>query len=102
VPSPADLGQAGLEESGATPVSQPTLFWEWLYAGMSAVYLKDYREAANNLARLKQLEWAIPAHLNLADYHFFSALTGAHIDDSPAGTAERIERLRPHRERLAF
>ena len=96
-----DPGQAESGEAGATPVSQPTLFWEWLYAGMSAAYFKDYRAAALNLAMLKQLEWAIPAHINLADYHFFSALTAAHIEDPFAGSTERDEKLGLHRERLA-
>lgn len=98
----ADPGQDGSGENGVTPVSQPTLFWEWLYAGMSAAYLKDYREAALRLAMLKQLEWAIPAHINLADYHLFSALTAAQVEDASAGAADRIAKMDPHRERLGF
>jgi predicted ATPase/signal transduction histidine kinase len=81
-------------ELGASTVSQPTLFWEWLYRGMSAVLFDDVARAQRLLTAAGRLTWSLPAHIDLAHYHLYAALAFG----AQPGAAER---LTPHRDRLA-
>ncbi|EJM75868.1 putative ATPase [Pseudomonas sp. GM49] len=82
-----------------TRVSQPTLFWSWLYSGMSAFYFGDIPYALRRFEEAAVLAWSIPAHINLADYYLFYslALGGA---QAPGEVAEKLEKL--ERQRLRF
>ncbi|HTI00297.1 MAG TPA: AAA family ATPase [Acidisoma sp.] len=85
-------------ELGRSTVSQPTLFWEWLYAGMTAFFFRDFERAAQYFAATEQLTWAIPAHINLVDYHLFAALTAACLADEHG--SDVADRIAPHHAAL--
>lgn len=80
-------------------VSQPTLFWSWLYSGMSAFYYGQIDYALRRFADAQPLVWSIPAHINLADYHLFHALAVAD-PTAPGDAAEKLERMELHRQRF--
>jgi predicted ATPase/signal transduction histidine kinase len=77
-------------------VSQPTLFWSWLYSGMSAFHFGDIAYALRRFEEAAVLSWSIPAHINLADYYLFYslALGNAQAPGDVAGKLEKLERQR--------
>lgn len=88
-------------EFGSSAVSQSTLFWEWLYRGMTAFFQNDLERASKNFEAVGRLTWAVPAHINLADYHLFAALTASQSNalngtDSESSLAD----IAIHREKL--
>lgn len=98
----ADL--AGLEHDRFGPldrerVSQPTLFWCWLYSGMCAFYFGDMAYALRRFEAAGALTWALPAHINLADYYLFYSLALA-SDDAPGNVSEKLQQLEQHRQRF--
>lgn len=62
-------------ELGSSTVSQSTLFWEWLYAGMGAYHLGDLATSQVYLDQAALLTWAVPAHINLSDLYLYRSLT---------------------------
>ncbi|ATE78109.1 trifunctional serine/threonine-protein kinase/ATP-binding protein/sensor histidine kinase [Pseudomonas frederiksbergensis] len=82
-----------------TSVSQPTLFWTWLYSGMSAFYYGDIPYALRRFEEAAALTWSIPAHINLADYYLFYSLALGSAQ-APGEVAEKLEQL--ERQRLRF
>ncbi|TVT86180.1 AAA family ATPase [Pseudomonas sp. H3(2019)] len=80
-------------------VSQPTLFWRWLYSGMSAFYFGDIRYALRRFEEAAALTWSLPAHINLADYYLFYSLTLA-SDEAPGEVAEKLQKLEQQRQRF--
>jgi predicted ATPase/signal transduction histidine kinase len=73
------ISGTGLEgpfaELGSSAVSQSTLFWEWLYAGMSAYHLGDLATSQVYLDKAAILSWAVPANINLSDLYLYRSLT---------------------------
>lgn len=92
----------GFSELGSSSVSQSTLFWEWLYRGMSAFFAGDFNKAQDHFDAVGKLTWAVPAHINLSDYHLFAALTTAQRASAPelenkstlAAISKHLEKLR--------
>nr|WP_236707826.1 ATP-binding sensor histidine kinase [Pseudomonas sp. Leaf48] len=82
-----------------TRVSQPTLFWSWLYSGMSAFYFGDIAYALRRFEEAAALAWSIPAHINLADYYLFYSLALGSAQ-APGDEAEKLEKL--EQQRLRF
>ncbi|MGY3303286.1 putative ATPase/signal transduction histidine kinase [Pseudomonas sp. PvR086] len=82
-----------------TSVSQPTLFWTWLYSGMSAFYYGDIPYALRRFEEAAALTWSIPAHINLADYYLFYSLALGSAQ-APGEVADKLEQL--ERQRLRF
>lgn len=82
-----------------TSVSQPTLFWTWLYSGMSAFHFGDIPYALRRFEEAAALVWSIPAHINLADYYLFYSLALGSAQ-APGDVAEKLEQL--ERQRLRF
>nr|WP_229685351.1 ATP-binding sensor histidine kinase [Pseudomonas asuensis] len=80
-------------------VSQPTLFWIYLYSGMSAFYYGHMDYALRRFADAAPLAWSLPAHINLSDFHLFYALAQAN-PAAPGDTASKLQRLERHRERF--
>jgi predicted ATPase/signal transduction histidine kinase len=79
-----------------TRVSQPTLFWSWLYSGMSAFHFGDIPYALRRFEEAAALAWSIPAHINLADYYLFYslALGSAQAPGEVDGKLQMLERQR--------
>jgi predicted ATPase/signal transduction histidine kinase len=82
-----------------TSVSQPTLFWSWLYSGMSAFYFGDIPYALRRFEEAAALAWSIPAHINLADYYLFYSLALGSAQ-APGEVTEKLQQL--ERQRLRF
>lgn len=80
-------------------VSQPTLFWRWLYSGMSAFYFGDIAYALRRFEEAGALAWSLPAHINLADYYLFYSLALA-SDEAPGEVSEKLQTLEQHRQRF--
>ncbi|GHS79770.1 signal transduction histidine kinase [Pseudomonas sp. PAGU 2196] len=77
-----------------------TLFFKHLYAGMSAFYLGDIKQAVHQLASAGSHAWAAPAHINLADYHLFRGLTLG-SPEAPGSAMGKLAALHELRERFA-
>ncbi|WP_238351718.1 AAA family ATPase [Pseudomonas sp. SWRI99] len=80
-------------------VSQPTLFWRWLYSGMSAFYFGDVRYALRRFEAAEALTWSLPAHIDLAQYYLFYSLALA-SPEAPGSVAEKLEKLAQQRQRF--
>lgn len=79
-------------ELGSSKVSQSTLFWEWLYAGMGAYHLGDLATSQLYLDQAAGLTWAVPAHINLSDLYIYRTLTlFARSGEGPLDTAQRAQ-----------
>lgn len=79
-------------ERAGTARSLPTKFWVWLYAGMAAAFYLQWQLAAELLLKAKEFLSAVPAHINIADWHLFYALA---LSRSVAtGEAEALAVLR--------
>jgi signal transduction histidine kinase len=80
-------------------VSQTTLFFSWLYSGMSAFYFGDIRYALRRFEEAAVLTWSIPAHINLADYYLFYSLAMGSAQ-APGEVVEKLQKLEQHRQRF--
>jgi predicted ATPase/signal transduction histidine kinase len=79
--------------------SSTTRFFQSLFAGMAAFYLGDIGQATAHLEQADGHVWAVPAHINLADFHLFQALTLG-SPQAPGTLEAKLERLA--RLRLVF
>ncbi|MBV4484998.1 AAA family ATPase [Pseudomonas sp. SWRI153] len=80
-------------------VSQPTLFWMWLYSGMSAFYFGDVRYALRRFEEAEALTWSVPAHIDLAQYCLFYSLALA-SPEAPGDVAQKLAKLEQQRQRF--
>ncbi|MDQ0123582.1 putative ATPase/signal transduction histidine kinase [Pseudomonas lini] len=96
LPEPNGLEHDRFGPIDRTRVSQPTLFWSWLYSGMSAFHFGDIPYALWRFEEAAALAWSIPAHINLADYYLFHslALGSAQVPDAVGEKLQKIERHR--------
>ncbi|MGE8060773.1 trifunctional serine/threonine-protein kinase/ATP-binding protein/sensor histidine kinase [Pseudomonas sp. NPDC089547] len=93
----ANLSGAPGPAAVTTPVNSPiTLFFWHLFSGMSAFYLGDIPQAMRNLSQAGDNAWAVPAHINLADYHLSCglALGSPEATGSLAGKLTELHALR--------
>lgn len=82
---------AQCQQRVGTAQSLPTKFWVWLYAGMSAAFYRQWELAAELLHKAKAFIAAVPAHINLADWHLFYALSVSRA--APPGDAAALAML---------
>ena len=87
-------------DSTGRAVSQPTIFWDSLYAGITAVVFHDYAGALRLFEGAAPLAWSIPAHVNLSDFHLYSALAVAHTEAGQTGSEDILEKLAGHRRKM--
>lgn len=80
-------------------VSQPTLFYLWLYSGMSAFHFGDIPYALRRFEEAAALAWSIPAHINLADYYLFYSLALGSAQ-APGEVVEKLQKLEQQRQRF--
>ncbi|UJR83657.1 AAA family ATPase [Sandaracinus amylolyticus] len=91
-------------EAALTPDRMATMvFWYWVIKGQARFLAGDAEEAARALDRARTLRWASPGHVQLLDYHLFSALTLAARGRGGADGGENAWRaeIDEHHEQLA-
>ncbi|SEK97129.1 PAS domain S-box-containing protein [Kosakonia sacchari] len=101
-PQPVFSGKAVLPESllPATPPS-PMLFWFWLYRGMAHFFAGEYAQAESSLLAAGRFAWAAPGHVNLLDYHLYSALSLSMQLTPDTFSAAHRQRLNQHYNPIA-
>ncbi|MGE7990768.1 trifunctional serine/threonine-protein kinase/ATP-binding protein/sensor histidine kinase [Pseudomonas sp. NPDC089554] len=96
-----DSSDAALQQArSARPGSGTARFFQNLFAGMAAFYLGDIRQASACLEHAGQDAWAVPAHINLADYQLFQALTLG-SPEAPGSPEHKLARLGELRQRFS-
>lgn len=81
-------------------VSRTTLFFSWLYSGMSAFYLGNIAYAVRRFEAVEKVAWAAPAHINLSDFHLFHGLALG-SPEAPGSIEAKLDKLNSHRRRFA-
>ncbi|RRV05339.1 GAF domain-containing protein [Pseudomonas sp. v388] len=81
------------------PLSRTTLFFAWLYSGMSAFYLGDIPGAVRRFEAAQTVTWSAPAHISLSDFYLFYGLTLG-SPEAPGTIEEKLETLHRHRDRF--
>jgi PAS domain S-box-containing protein len=96
-----DFKSSSFEAQLTSHRSQTIIFWYWVLKGQARYISGDFEEAAGAFANAKPLRWASSGHIQLVNYHLFSALTLALLDknNSADGIAHRLE-LKAHCEQL--
>lgn len=84
--------------SDVQKVSKPTLFWIWLYAGVSAAIFGDTAYADHCFDNARPLALAMPAHINLSDFYFYSAVSVSCAEQ--LSVEQRLLRVRTSHDRL--
>jgi PAS domain S-box-containing protein len=77
--------------------------WYWMIKAQARCIFGDFEEAARALDLARPLLWSSLAHIQLLDYHLFSALTLAALPPRPgrnSAESECLEQLRAHLEQL--
>jgi signal transduction histidine kinase len=64
-------------EAAGDIASESTQFWVRLYDGIGAYFFGDYARARAVFSDARGLVWAVPAHIDLVYFAFFSALNDA-------------------------
>ena len=82
---------------GNTPLLH---FWRWLYRGLAHFAAGEYPEADRCFTRAAPLVAAVPGHVPLLDYHFYSALALTLAEDAQESPEDRTQRLQPHVDKL--
>lgn len=96
----ANLSGTPCPASAAASKSPTTRFFQYLLAGMSAFYLGNIPQAMRNLALAADNTWAVPAHINLADFHLFRGLALG-SPEAYGSLADKLGELQALRERFA-
>lgn len=53
----------------------PLMFWGHLYEGIAAFYRGDLNHATQSLMQAEPWLWTTPAHIHIADLHFYAAMS---------------------------
>ena len=86
--------------ASATASKSPTTrFFQYLFAGMCDFYLGNIPQAMRNLALAADNTWAVPAHINLADFHLFRGLALG-SPEAAGSVADKLRELQALRERF--
>lgn len=88
--------EAQVFESAMTPM----VFWWWLLKGMSSFFYGDLVTASACLNRADTLKWSTPAHIQLLDFHLFSALNLAARCTSTQDIDLTVALIEPHLRKL--
>lgn len=67
----------------------PLMFWGHLYEGISAFFRGDYQQTARSLSQAEVWKWTTPAHIHVADYHFYAAMTARMLGAGASGDVNR-------------
>ena len=97
---PARLHKEGSIATPDSGFSSTTAFYIHLYAGMTAYFYHDFDSAIAAFKEAERLVWAVPGHINLADYYLYSSLAETH-PDAPGSLEQKLRLLRARRERFA-
>lgn len=65
----------GLATSDAASEMSPLVFWGHLFEGISQFYCGRIELAAQSFSQARRWKWTTPAHIHLADLHFYTALS---------------------------
>ncbi|MFJ4452584.1 AAA family ATPase [Pseudomonas sp. NPDC089392] len=95
----ANLSGTPCPASAAASKSPATRFFQHLLAGMGAFYLGNIPQAMRNLALAADNTWAVPAHINLADYYLFQGLALG-SPEAPGSLVDKLSELQALRERF--
>jgi PAS domain S-box-containing protein len=74
----------------------------WIRKLQARFFALDYESALDSSSRAQRLLWSVPANLELAEYHFYSALAHATCCDSapPNWQRQHLEPLAVHHRQL--
>ncbi|MGY5957102.1 AAA family ATPase [Kosakonia sp. BK9b] len=101
---PSDIfsGESVLPET-LLPATPPAtmLFWYWLYRGMAHFFAGEYTRAEHCLLESGKHAWSAPGHINLLDYHLYSALSIAMQLTPDTFSAGHRQRLNTHYNKIA-
>jgi signal transduction histidine kinase/predicted ATPase len=79
--------------SDAASEMSPLVFWGHLFEGISQFYCGRIALAAKSLAEARKWKWTTPAHIHLADLHFYAALSDRMLGiDAPESEGQGILR----------
>jgi predicted ATPase/signal transduction histidine kinase/tRNA A-37 threonylcarbamoyl transferase component Bud32 len=94
-----DALEAGLS---STPNMSTVVCWYWTLKMQSRVMCGRYEEACQASARAQELLWSSLGHIQLADFHLYSALalSGRCEDAAPEARREDLEAMRRHQRQL--
>lgn len=95
----AKLSSTPCPALAAASKSPTTRFFQYLMAGMCDFYLGNIPQAMRNLALAGDNAWAVPAHINLADYHLFRGLALG-SPEAAGSLADKLRELQALRERF--
>ncbi len=95
----AKLSGTPCPASATASKSPTTRFFQYLMAGMCDFYLGNIPQAMRNLALAGDNTWAVPAHINLADYHLFHGLALG-SPEAIGSLADKLRELQALRERF--
>jgi hypothetical protein len=84
-------------QGASRPTSIPTLFWVDFYEGMGAYYFGDEKAAISLLTRAMEFSWSVPAHIDLAYGHLFTALALSKLAVNSDDPEDVLLRLDHHR-----
>jgi PAS domain S-box-containing protein len=74
----------------------------WIRKLQARFFAGGYAAAIEAASNVRRLLWALPAHFEVAEYHFYAALARAAVCDAASGTdrIQQLEVLAPHHRRL--
>ena len=77
--------------------------WYWVRKLQERFLAGDHASAVDVAAKTKRFLWTVPSHLEVAEYHFYSALAlAAHCDAVPATErAQYLSALTAHQQQIA-
>jgi PAS domain S-box-containing protein len=85
----------------SAPAALPECFY-WIRKLQARFFAKDYSSAVETLLRAQQLLWTAPSNFEMAEYHFYGALSRAASCDSamPDQRRQHFEALVAHHRQL--
>jgi hypothetical protein len=85
----------------SNPAALPECFY-WIRKLQARFFAGDYASAVDASLRAQQLLWTAPSHFEIAEYHFYSALSRAASCDSafPDRRRQHLEPLAAHYRQL--
>jgi PAS domain S-box-containing protein len=77
--------------------------WYWIHRMQARFFAQDYAAGIEAASKADNLLWATRSHLEIAEYHFYGALTRAAVCDSVPSNQrpQHIEALLSHYEQIA-
>lgn len=79
----------GLATSDKTSEMSPLVFWGHLFEGISQFYRGQIELASQSFTQARIWKWTTPAHIHIADLHFYTAVTDRLLGISSTGSDDR-------------